>query len=88
MKEAPTYRTQRLCEQGGGPGLSLPVPDKPYDFCGREAPRKKLRHTELRSSVNREAGLVSRYPFLINLMISVGARHHERSSDIQNSGAL
>ena len=36
-------RGQELCEQGGGPGLSFPipfspVPNNPYGFCGRKAP--------------------------------------------------
>ena len=36
-------RAQKLCEQGGGPWLSFPipfspVPNKPYGFCGRKAP--------------------------------------------------
>ena len=40
-------RAQELCEQGGGPGLSFPipffptVPNKLYGFCGRKAPGKK-----------------------------------------------
>ena len=39
-----TVRVQELCEQGGGPGLSFPIPffprpcDKPYGFCRRKAP--------------------------------------------------
>ena len=44
MKEE-DCRGQELCEQGGGPGLSLipypvlpPVPNKPYGLCGRKAP--------------------------------------------------
>ena len=39
---------QELCEQGGGPGLSFPIPffplaniNKPYIFCGRKTPSKR-----------------------------------------------
>ena len=55
MKDKEAEVCQELCEQGGGPELgfnslfqSFPVPNKPYGFCGREAPRKKrtMSHTE------------------------------------------
>ena len=41
-----TLRAQELCEsRGGRPGL--PVPDKPYGFCGRKATwKKKKRNRE------------------------------------------
>ena len=37
-------RAQELCEQGGGPGFSLPI--KPSGFCGRKAPCKEGRKKE------------------------------------------
>ena len=49
-------------EQGGGPGShslshSAPVPNKPYGFCGRNAPWKKYSlPIELGSCENREVG--------------------------------
>ena len=54
MKEG---RTQELCEESGGPGLSFsiqlfPVPNKTYGFCGRGAPWKKAE-----SRVNMAVGL-------------------------------
>ena len=38
------------------PSRSSPVPEKPYGFCGRKAPRKK-KVSKFRSCVNREVGL-------------------------------
>ena len=57
----------RICgEQGGGPGFPfpvpfVPVPNKPYGFCGPKAlcMKKKQANTELRKCVNREMGLGS-----------------------------
>ena len=59
-------RAQKPCEHGGGSRFSLPipffppVPDKPYGFCGRTAPRKKKAAVSYpRSRVDRAVGLDS-----------------------------
>ena len=55
-------RVQDLCEQGGGPGLSFPVPFFPPSLISHEVSvdiKHDLKKKELRSCVNREVDLSS-----------------------------
>ena len=70
------FRAQELCECGGGrPGL--PVSNKPYGFCGRQAALNhsvnRWKCTELRSCVNVEVAVLGS-PSLISLMVSVNVK--------------
>ena len=65
-----------------GPGShslyhSSPVPNKPYGFCGRKAPRKEKGH--IQRCVKVEV-VVLGSPSLISLMDSVDVKHHEKRS--------
>ena len=60
------FRVQELCESPGGrPGL--PVPNKPYGFCGRN-----FRVQELCESRGGRPGL----PVLMSLTVSVDVKQH------------
>ena len=137
-------RAQDLCEQGGGPRFSLPIPfsrpslisptvsvdvqhherrkplchipeavwtgrsvwtviaypiyfspipNKPYGFCGRKAPRKKeeTQPSEIRSCVKTgrwtwaltPCSIIP--PSLISHAVSVEVQHHERRHNIPRS---
>ena len=57
----PYPRAQLLCEiRGGRPGL--PVPDKPYGFCGRKATPKHPVLSEFRSCVKVEVAFLAPRP--------------------------
>ena len=90
-------RVQELCEHGDRPGLSFPIPNKPYGFCGRKA---YLIKTDPLSVQNQSSelcehgdgpGLSFPIPFtpsLISPMASVDVKHYGRTSDPQSSGAV
>ena len=75
-------RAQELCESRGG-RPRLPVPNKPYGFCGRKSPRKKKKvYTESSGAVLKVEVVVLGSPSLISLMVSVDAEQHlENSND-------
>ena len=71
--------------------MSPPVPNKPYGFCGRKAPRKKKNVTfqvsilwHRRTSVAFSSVCIvaqaheCRLPSQISLMVSVDIKHHKR----------
>ena len=54
----------------------LPVPNKPYGFCGRKAPQKiEAEASELRSCVRVEVAVLG-CPSLIALMVSEDVKQH------------
>ena len=60
----------------------LPVPNKPYGFCGRKSPRKKKVYTESSRAVLKVEVVVLGSPSLISLMVSVDVEQHlENSND-------
>ena len=69
------FRAQEPCEnRDGHPGL--PVPDTPYDLCGRKATvNLNTRQTELRSCVKVEVAVLG-CSSLIVLTVSVNVKQH------------
>ena len=72
-------RAQELCERRGGrPGL--PVPNKPYGFCGRKA---TLNSNCARQSSGAVCESRSDSLSLISLMVSVDVKQHSTSSKVR-----
>ena len=72
-------RVQELCKgRGGRPGL--PVPNSPYDLCGRkEILNSNSENSELRSCVKVEVAILGS-PSLIVLAVSVDVKQHQKKS--------
>ena len=67
------FRAQELCESGGG-RPELPVPNSPYDLCGRKA-TLNCSISEFRSCVKVEVAVLSS-PSLIVRTISAEVKQH------------
>ena len=84
--QAPKVRAQGLREQGGGPGLSLPILpilffDKPCGFCGCETLKSKAQELcEEGGTGGPQLSLPVPFfaPSLISPAVSVDIKHHER----------
>ena len=78
--QACKVRAKELHEQGGGPGLSLPIPffDKPYGFCGCKTLKTKAQEPcEQVGTGGPELSLPIPFftPSLISPMVSVDVKH-------------
>ena len=77
MTQTWSVRARELCERRCGRSV-IPVPNKPYGFCGLKATLNLKTLSELMSCVKVEVAVLGA-PSLTVLMVSVVVKHHERT---------
>ena len=79
MTQTWSVRARELCgSRGGRPGL--PVPNRPYGFCGRKA---TLNSGPQSTSMEVDVAVLDSLS-LISLLVSVDVKHHERTRPCQS----